>query len=355
MELLGNHTDYNDGYVISVALDMNILMAGGRSDSREANVFSGDFSEICTFDTHSPDKDGTWADYVKGVGFQLQKRSIPVQGFDAAVSSTLPVGIGLSSSAALEIAAALLIKSLYPYEMEPFEIAKLCRAAENEFVGMNCGILDQFSSMFGRKDSALYLDCRTGDYEIIPFGTGHIKVVICNSMKTHKLVSSRYNVRREECFNSARVLGRYNSGVTALRDVTVEMIDNDGGNLGKNERKRALHVVQENERVLKGRKALHSGDLHAFGTCMNESHKSSSRLFKNSTPELDFLQETAVSVNGVMGAKLSGGGFGGCIVALAEDQAVEPLKKTLYEQYQKKTGIVPDIYCAEISDGAWAE
>ncbi|MFC1479220.1 galactokinase [Planctomycetota bacterium] len=307
---------------------------------------------MCVFDPRNPEKKGEWGDYIKGVVSELLKRGIKTGGFNAAVSSTLPVGIGLSSSAALEVATAFMLKTLYPYDMESFAIAKLCRAAENEFVGMNCGILDQFSSIFGRNNGALFLDCRTEEHEVLPLSSGGIKVVICNSMKTHKLISSQYNVRREECFNAAQFFGRQDKDVVMLRDVTVEMFEQVASGLSDNERKRARHIIYENERVLKGRQALHEGDLQTFGSLMNESHASSKNWFDNSTPELDILQETAVSVPGVIGAKLSGGGFGGCIVALAEETAVEPLKQILSERYKRETGIIPDIYCAEVSDGA---
>ena len=350
IELLGNHTDYNEGFVISAALDMYISVAGGRTDSGEARIYSADYNEMCVFDPCNPEQTGEWGDYIKGVVYELGKRGIHTGGFNAAVSGTLPAGAGLSSSAALETATALMIRQLYPYDLDLEETARLCRHAENEFVGMNCGILDQFSCMFCRRDSALFLDCRSEEHETIPLGREDICVVICNTMKTHDLIGSLYNARREECLGAVRFFSRQNA--VALRDVTAEMFEKEADALPENERKRARHVIYENERVLKGRDALYEGDIHAFGAYMNESHESSREMFENSTPELDMLQQAAVSAEGVLGAKLSGGGFGGCIAALAETGSVGALKNRLTEVYRKQTGIIPDVYCANISDGA---
>jgi galactokinase len=352
VEIIGNHTDYNEGFVISVALDMKIYIAGRPRDDFTATVYSGDFDEEYAFDVRDPQRDGNWSDYVKGVVWELNKRDLQLRGFDIIIHSTLPVGIGLSSSAALEVATALFIQQLYPYEIGKFELAKMCRSAENNFVGMNCGILDQFSSVFGRKNAVLFLDCRTEEYEVIPFGREDVCVLICNSMEKHELVSSQYNARREECFRAADFFRTMYPEVSMLRDVSTEMFEQHKSSLEPESQKRARHVVYENQRVLQGREAFKDGDIGMIGKLMDKSHKSSKDWFENSTENLDLLQSIAQNEEGVIGAKLSGGGFGGCIVAVVSQEKTDNAKKALEEKYRLETGIEPDIYFADIADGA---
>lgn len=349
---MGNHTDYNEGFVISVALDKKVYISGGKRDDGKGVVYSSKFDSTCEFNVNDPRKQNGWGDYVKGVVSELNKRGVELSGFSMVIDSTVPVGTGLSSSAALEVAVALFLKTLFPYDMAPFDMARMCRCAENNFVGMNCGILDQFSSIFGKKNSALFLDCRSEEYDIIPLNRDDIAVVICNSMEKHELISSQYNIRREECFRAAEYFRTLSPEVSMLRDIPVDLFEKHQGEMDENEMKRARHVIYENQRVIEGRDTLLNHDLKRFGKLMDDSHKSSREWFENSTDKLDFLQKTAMGFAGVIGAKLSGGGFGGSVVVIVEKDSAKKVQEELDSCYTAETGIKPEIYLADISDGA---
>jgi galactokinase len=268
-------------------------------------------------------------------------------GFEAKFSSTLPLGAGLSSSAAMEVSTAVLLTKLFGLEITPLDLAKLCRKAENEFVGVSCGLLDQVSSVFGEKDHAIYLDCRTETVSTIPFPQG-VGLLIVNSGVKHALTGGEYNERRGQCFEAARILG-----IPALRDATSAQLA--ASKMPSLVKRRAAHVVGENERVFEAVVRIESGDTSSLGRLMSASHRSSIENFENSTPALDALVQIACAQKGVHGARLTGGGFGGAIVALVDLDVIEGVAGTVEAEYRNKTGHQGAAYRCLIGDGALAK
>ena len=288
----------------------------------------------------------TWADYPLGVVKCLVDAGFPLTGFNAEISSDLPVGAGLSSSAAVEVATATFLVKLFNLQLEPLALAKLCRKAENEFVGMNCGLLDQVSSVFGRKNHAIFLDCRNETVENVPFPS-ELALLITHSGVKHALVGGEYNERREQCFEAARLMG-----AKTLRDVTLEQMRAARNDLPELLYRRALHIVGENDRVMQGVAFLKDGEAEQFGKLMFESHESSRFNFENSTEELDDLVLLASKEEGVLGSRLTGGGFGGATVSLIRREAAADLTKSISTKYNERTGNVCEIYLCEIAEGA---
>ena len=258
---------------------------------------------------------------------------VPIGGFRAVLRSDVPAGAGLSSSAALEVATAFFLQQLFPYDMDPMEIARLCQRAENQFVGVNCGILDQFSSVFGRADGLLFLDCLTLEHNSVQMGRDDIAIVICDSAVKHALTGGDYNTRRAECMAAAAHFGK-----PLLREVTWEEFVAREGELPEHQRKRARHVLTEDQRVLAMREAITGTDEAPIGRLLAEGHASCRDLFENSTPEIDFLVDTAVTLDGCIGAKLTGGGWGGCTVNLVHAAAVPSFSQALAAHYKPEDG-----------------
>ncbi|MCX7868429.1 MAG: galactokinase [Terrimicrobiaceae bacterium] len=342
VELLGNHTDYNEGVVLSAALDLGITLRARRRE-RGFVLRSTGHPDV---ETPEAVKTGTWADYALGVVAMFERAGMRCPGFEAEVVSTLSAGAGLSSSAALEVATAFLICRLGGHEIAPMELARLCRKAENEFVGVACGLLDQASSVFGEAGRAVFLDCRAETVRTAAFPAG-CALLIVNSGVRHALTGGEYNERRAACFEAARALG-----VRALRDATEA--DVEAGRMPETARARARHITGENRRVFAALGALEAGDAAAFGRLMFESHESSRRNFENSTPELDLLVELAGQEPGVFGARLTGGGFGGAIVALGCEDRLAAAGENLREKYRAATGLEASALVCHPGDGALA-
>ena len=349
VELLGNHTDYNDGVVLSAAINFAVTVEGSRRDDDMATLHSSISPEpvhepLSRLDRHVGAS--SWANYPLGVAYCLRQAGYPVDGFEMSVASDLPPGAGLSSSAALEVATARLLMKLYHLDIPPMELAKLCRRAENDFVGVKCGLLDQVSSIFGKRGQAVYLDCRSETVENIPLppDTG---LLVFHTGVEHRLVGGEYNERREQCFAAARALG-----VPALRDVSVAQLEAARSQLDDLVYRRAAHVVGENTRVLEGIDLLRKGDGRAFGALMFASHASSRTNFENSTPELDTLVDLAHDEPGVFGSRLTGGGFGGATISLVEADRAEEIARHLEERYAARTGNHGQAYLCESADGA---
>lgn len=355
VEILGNHTDYNGGHVLTVAIDRTIVIAGSRNESGNANIYSNVIGAAAEFPVASLQHDDAspWADYVKGVADQAQKLGAAIGGFNAVICGDLPIGAGVSSSAALETSTALLLKALFPYEIEPMALAQLCRRAENEFVGMPCGLLDQFTSTFGKENAMLWLDCDTLEHEAFVMPTPAPKIVLCHSGVKHKLVEGEYKSRREQCEEAARILGE-KTGKTPrfLRDITYEEFLRYKADLKPVVQRRAQHIMEENRRVLAGVEALKNGDLVKLGQCIFESHASSRDLFENTCPELDVLIEEAKTVPGCYGAKMTGGGFGGATVNLIEADKIDSFTSTIKARYKERTGMSCDPMICEAASGA---
>lgn len=348
VELLGNHTDYNEGYVLSAAIDRGVTMtgkagAGGKISLKSSTMNSSVAADLGGIDRSEAD---TWANYPLGVVWSFLGEKFQLGGFEAEISSDLPLGAGLSSSAALEVATATFLKNLFSLDIAPMRLAKLCRKAENEFVGVNCGLLDQVSSTFGKKDHAIFLDCRNETVDNFPF-PHEVELLITHSGVKHALVGGEYNERRAQCFEAAEKLGE-----RALRDVTGARLKEAKDSLPELVYRRAAHIVGENERVLAGIEFLKNGEVRSFGELMFQSHESSRINFENSTPELDALVAIARKEPGVLGSRLTGGGFGGATVSLIERNAAGRISANFAKKYRELTGNECQTYLCEIADGA---
>ncbi len=346
VELLGNHTDYNQGVVLSAALDLGVTVAGERSGSSAVAVSSGGYGEIEVDVEAGLAKRGDWSDYVVGVMDVMRREGLPIAGVRAVFESNLPVGAGLSSSAAMEVATAVFLRELFGLDLSRMEVAKICRRAENEFVGVNCGLLDQVSSVFGEEGRAVHLDCRDESVRTIEF-PGGVELLIVNSGAHHELSGGEYNERREQCIAAARGMG-----VGSLREADSSMLA--VADLPDETRRRAAHVIGEIERVEAGVKLLEAGDVAAFGRLLSASHRSSMENFENSTPELDVLVEVALLQEGVLGSRLTGGGFGGATVSLVAADRVEAVRQAILLEYKARTGIETEGFRCRIGRGALA-
>jgi galactokinase len=344
VELLGNHTDYNGGVVLSAAIDLGISARGQARSDEKIRLTSEGLSGVVNADLETLAPDDSWADYPLGVAKVLHDSGFPVAGFEANFSSTLPLGAGLSSSAAIEVSMAVLLTRLFNFQVPAIDLARLCRKAENEYVGVSCGLLDQVSSIFGKKDHAIFLDCRAETVETFPFPPG-IGLLIVHSGVKHALSGGEYNERRDQCFEAAEILG-----VRALRDATSEQLA--AAVMPSLVKRRAAHIIGENERVFQAIDHLKRHDAVALGKLMGESHRSSMENFENSTPELDALVEISSAQKGVYGARLTGGGFGGAIVALVSLSAIDEIAKAVEAEYFERTGHNGKAFKCLIGDGA---
>ena len=353
VNLIGEHTDYNDGFVLPCAIGFYTQVAISRRQDNKLVLRSTGFSQNCGVDLLSPHQLGAWCDYVVGVSVELRKLGVGVPGADILVHGEVPIGSGLSSSAALEVASAVAFLSLAGKRLPLREVAQLCQRAENNFVGARVGIMDQFVSCHGKKDCAVLLDCRSLDFELVPI-PGSVKFVICNTMVKHQLSGGEYNIRRAQCEEGVNILARSCPGIRALRDVTVEQLESAAG-MPEIVYKRCLHVVQEDQRVLETVRQLRAGNLPGVGALMAESHASLRDLYEVSCAELDAMVEAAQGLPGFIGGRMTGGGFGGCTVNLVETADAENFATQIAGRYYKKTGIKPDIYVCSAADGACAE
>lgn len=357
VNVIGEHTDYNDGFVFPAAIDKYITIAGTLRTDRTVRLYSIDYDEAVTLTLDALERNlaHPWANYLLGVIRLLGEAGIALRGMNLAVSGNIPQGAGLSSSAALEMATAYIVQTLHETVHEPRDVIRLCQRAENEFVGVNCGIMDQYISCLGKKGHALLIDCRSLESTPVPLLPTGVKLVIANTRVKHSLVASAYNQRRQECEEAtAQFAEILNRPIQALRDVTPEELERTGGALPEHLRKRAEHVIMENRRVLEGVQALQDGDLYAFGARMYQSHYSLQYHYEVSCPELDWMVQFARQVEGVYGSRMTGGGFGGCTVSLVRAEVVESLITYLAEKYPKRTGITPEFYICDAVDGAHA-
>jgi len=348
VNLIGEHTDYNLGFVLPMALDMACCMAAAPGSDGLLRVRSEDLDQSREWDVADlgalqPAHD--WGDYVAGVAQQLVRAGFVVAPTNLLIHSTVPVGSGLSSSAALETSTALALLAGRP--LEKLELVKLCRRAENEFVGMPCGIMDQYISVFGRERAAVKIDCRSLEHEIVHLPEG-VEILAVNTMVKHELGQSAYRNRVRECAEAVAAIG----SVESLRDVDVAMFEAAAGRIQPPARQRARHVVTEDARVEAFMAASNAGDLKTMGQLFVASHRSLQHDYEVSCEELDFLVDTALGVPGVFGARMTGGGFGGCTVNLVAPEAVAAFEAGVREAYQARFGIVPQIYRCKPSAGA---
>lgn len=354
VNLIGEHTDYNDGFVFPMAIDREVMLVGRRRKDRFVRLYSVDYEQESSFELdrveHAPD--ARWSDYVRGVVDVLQKAGYKLGGFEAVIIGDVPRGSGLSSSAALEVAAITFLDALFSLGIEPKEKALLGQRAENEFVGVACGIMDQFISAAGKAGHGLFLDCRSLEYENVPLHLSDARVLVVNTNKRRGLVDSEYNARRKECEEGAAFFARKIPGVKALRDVTPEQFEAYQNELPEPVRSRCRHVVTECQRVLDSVKALKAGDLVRFGQLMNESHKSLRDDYQVSCRELDLIVEIAWENPGVYGARMTGAGFGGCAVILVRKDQLEAVSDAIRDRYPRETGLTPELFVFSPVDGA---
>ncbi len=349
VNLIGEHTDYNDGFVMPVAIDFFAWAAIKSRDDDRLNVASMEQAEsVSTSFSNGLTPRNDWSDYVVGVFAQLRSSG---SGADVLVHGEVPIGAGLSSSAALEVSTGFAALRERGEAVERTQLALLCQRAENDFVGMKCGIMDQFISCHGKAGHALMLDCRSLEFSLLPM-PDDVRIVICNTMVKHELTGGEYNIRRQQCEAGVRLLAQWIPGIRALRDVNVSELLKYKDRLPADIARRCRHVITENDRVQRAAESLRSGALDEFGRLMAESHHSLRDDYEVSCPELDVMVTVAKKQAGAYGARMTGGGFGGCTVNLVDAVSVDPFVADVAREYQRATGIEPQVYVCSAADGA---
>jgi galactokinase len=352
VNLIGEHTDYNDGFVLPSAIGFYTSVAVSPRTDRKLLLRSTQFPETFDFDLDNlPQRLGQWCDYPLGIAWVLEKAGYRSPGANLLIHGEVPIGAGLSSSAAIEVATAMALLSLNGTRVLLPELAKLCREAENEFVGARVGIMDQFISCLGQEGHALLLDCRSLQFELIPI-PAEVSLVICNTMVKHELSGGEYNVRRQQCEEGVRILSKYLPGLKALRDVSRRQLETHAESLPPVIYKRCRHVVEENDRTQKAAQLFRDGDLGGAGKVMRESHRSLQDLYEVSCKELDIMVEGAEGLPGFYGGRMTGGGFGGSTVNIVDSSRADAFATEVRRRYQSKTGIEPATYICSPANGA---
>jgi galactokinase len=355
VNLIGEHLDYNEGHVLPVAIDRSIMVAFAPRQDGRVRLYSLDFQQESAFDLREIKKDpeAPWSDYVRGVAWALGEAGHRLSGMDAALQGDVPVAAGLSSSAALEVAALGAFEAASGLQLDRRDLALLGQRAENRFVGVACGIMDQMAAALSRAGHALLIDCRSLEHEPVPLPLAGLRLVVADSGVRRALLDSQYNLRREECQRAVELLAAAiaDRPIAALRDVRPEDLARHGDSLPPNLLKRARHVVEEERRVLLGVEALRTGDVEAFGEMLDASHRSLRDDFEVSSPELDLLVELAWAQPGVLGSRLTGAGFGGCTVSLVRAEAVEAFREGVVARYRTETGREGRMYVCRAAGG----
>jgi galactokinase len=356
VNLIGEHTDYNDGFVMPAAVPFATEIATAPTGDRRLTIHSENFKEsiYCDLDDPDPRPRGHWSDYVRGVAVTLGRSGHLLRGANLLIRGDVPLGAGLSSSASLEVSTALALLEISQIHLERAEVARLCQQAEHQFAGVRCGIMDQFTACFARRNHALLLDCRSLEARVLPL-RGNATIVVSNTMVKHELAAGEYNRRRQECERGVRELSRFIPGIRALRDVTPEELQEFGSALDPIVLRRCRHVVTENARVLAAAQALDRGDLAGFGHLMQCSHRSLRDDYEVSCAELDTMVELASHMDGVYGSRMTGGGFGGCTVSLVHAAQAETFAQKMFEAYSEETGIRCEVYICPAAEGASEE
>lgn len=356
VNMIGEHTDYNGGHVFPCALTIGTYMAAKKRNDRKLRFYSMNFDKLgvleSSIDGIKPEEEAEWTNYPKGVMWAFDGRGYHMDcGLDIVLYGNIPAGSGLSSSASLEVVTGYMLRDLYGFDVSNIDIALIGQYSENNFNGMNCGIMDQFASAMGKKDNAIFLNTADLSYEYAPLVLDGAKVLITNSNVKHKLVDSKYNERRSECETALKELQEV-IGINTLGDLTEEQFETYQSAI-KDEvrRKRAKHAVYENQRTIRAVEALKNKDVEQFGKLMNASHVSLRDDYEVSCEEIDVLVDEAWKVDGVIGCRITGGGFGGCTVSIVKDEAVEAFKEKVGAAYEEKVGKKADFYVVDIGDG----
>ncbi len=352
VNLIGEHTDYNGSFVFPGAIDKGMIAAIRFNATDKVRAYAIDLDEYAEFGLEEADlpKEG-WAKYIFGVCREIIKRGKSIKGFDTAFAGDVPLGAGMSSSAALESTYAYALNDLLDLGIDKFELARIGQSTEHNYVGVMCGIMDQFASIFGKEGHLIRLDTKTMEYAYFPFDPKGYKLVLLDTLVKHELASSAYNKRRESCENAARTIAKRHPEVEFLRDASMEMLDEVKGEISEEDYMRAKYVIEETQRVRDVSDALERGDYETVGQKMYETHHGMSKLYEVSCEELDFLNEVARE-HGVTGSRVMGGGFGGCTINLVKDELYDSFIRDAKEQFNAKYGHEPKVYDVVISDGA---
>jgi galactokinase len=353
INLIGEHTDYNGGFVFPGAVDKGMIAEIKPNGTDKVRAYSIDLKDYVEFGLKEEDAPkASWARYIFGVCREMNKRGVDVKGFDTAFAGDVPLGAGMSSSAALESTYAFAINDLFgDNKIDKFELAKVGQATEHNYIGVNCGIMDQFASVFGKEGSLIRLDCRSLEYQYFPFKPDGYRLVLVDSVVKHELASSAYNKRRQSCENVVATIQKTHPHVELLRDVTPAMLEAVKAEVSEEDYKRAEYVIEEIQRVLDVCDALERGDYETVGQKMYETHYGMSKLYEVSCEELDFLNDVAFDC-GVTGSRVMGGGFGGCTINLVKNELYETFITTAKERFKEKFGRSPKVYDVVISDGS---
>ena len=356
VNLIGEHTDYNGGHVFPCALTIGTYGVARKRDDKKLRFYSMNFENLGVLESSveglKPEKEADWTNYPKGVMWAFGEKGMKVEsGMDLVLFGNIPNGSGLSSSASLEVVTGYMLKDLYGFDVTNQDLALIGQYSENNYNGCNCGIMDQFASAMGKKDNAIFLDCNTLDFEYAPIVLDGAKIVVTNSMVKHSLVTSAYNDRRNESAQALKDLQTV-CDINTLGDLTDEEFEAHKDAI-KDEvaRKRGKHAVYENQRTIKAVKALKENDIETFGKLMNASHVSLRDDYETSCPEVDVLVDEAWKIPGVIGSRITGGGFGGCTVSIVKDEAIDQFKANLTKAYEEKVGKTPEFYVVSIGDG----
>ncbi len=356
INIIGEHTDYNDGFVLPAAIDKRIYLAIAPSKGPDAEIIAHDFTQKVSFNIHEPaGKIPHWAKYPYGVVKELQAAGYFIEGFKAVFGGDIPRGAGLSSSAALESAFATALNAMYKLGIGPMELAMIGQRAEHNYAGVKCGIMDQFASLHGSKDHVMKLDCRSLEFEYFPLELQGYELILADTGVKHSLASSEYNVRRAQCEEGVSIMQKQMPGIKSLRDVTPKDVASSKNEMSPEVFMRCEYVTEENERVTEACIALEKGDMKEVGRLLYQSHDGLSNKYQVSCPELDLLIDTAKQINGVMGGRMMGGGFGGCTINLVESAVADTFKSTLSKSFLEKFGKEPVFHAVNISDGAREE
>jgi galactokinase len=355
VNLIGEHTDYNEGFVLPAAIDKAIIFAvAGRTD-KKCRLCSADLNDDYEFELTNVQKASkSWVNYLLGVVDQFQKRGYKLNGFDCVFGGDIPIGAGLSSSAAIEAGLAFALSDIFNLQIDKLELVKMAQKAEHEFAGVRCGIMDQFINIFGKAGKVLKLDCRSLEYEYYPFEMKDVKIVLLDTHVKHSLASGEYNIRRAQCEEGVSILKKHSPSINSLRDVTLDLLNNHKKEFDAVVYRRCCYVILENERLLNGCNDLKKNDLISFGKRMYQSHEGLRDKYEVSCSELDVLVEIASKESSVMGARMMGGGFGGCTINLVMQKGLNDFIEKAKEEYFKKVGSELKVYVTSIVGGTEA-
>lgn len=352
INLIGEHTDYNKGFVLPAAIDKRIYAAIAKNGTGTVNVFARQLNEHASFSTGDHQKREGWINYLIGVTYFLQETGSRIEGIDVLIDGDVPVGAGMSSSAALCSAYGFALNEMFGLDFTRMELALIGQRTEHEFAGVKCGIMDQFASLHGKKGYAIKLDCRSMEYEYVPFDFPDYRIVLVNTMVSHSLAGTEYNLRRQQCEEGVALLKKYDPGIQSLRDVTYELLVRHWKEFNTTVYDRCSYVVNENQRLLAACDALRHKDLSGLGEMMYASHKGLSKRYEVSCKELDFLVEWAKTTDAVIGSRMMGGGFGGCTINIVRADRIDEFTSAAKRAYMDKFHADPQVYTMQLEDGA---